>query len=155
MLEFIGFLNMQEKYILDLIYRSNFSVIENAPACSLGKRFFGFLDKPSRTLVICTENAKNLSGKTISSIDANDFSFASIYIRRALRHEAVHAAQLCNDWKLLNMIDLKRTKIHPYKKKALKGSTNFSGYAEHEQEAYLMEDSPVLISKALLKFCFD
>ena len=62
MLEFIEFLSYRDKEILELVRKANFSVEENTPLCLLGKKFFGFLKKEQRTVVICTNNAKQAGG---------------------------------------------------------------------------------------------
>ena len=109
MLEFLLFLNNPEKQILDLIQKANYTVEENTPLCLIGEKFFGFLKKKSKVIVICTENAKEYGGYSFLKEDAFK---TGLMIRRAIRHEAVHIAQQCNNGKLLN---LKDTKISPYK----------------------------------------
>ncbi len=154
MLEFLAFLSSNDKEILDLIYKAQFSVEENTPLCLLGKRFFGFLKKEQRTVVICTKNAMDVSGYSIPRAGNDDgYDPTKIYISRALRHEAVHVAQSCNNGKLLNILKPGKVKIHPFKKDALKGSTSVSGNREKEYEAYLLEDRPKLVKYALEKFC--
>ena len=155
MLELFLFLSSKEKEILDLVIKAGYRVEENTPLCLLGKRYFGFVKKPQKTVVICTKNAKfmgNSSMPRISSYDEN--SRTKLIIRRAVRHEAVHVAQACNGSRLLNLI--KNTKhIHSwYKRDALKGSMAITNIDEgREYEAYLMEDRPNLVVYALKKYC--
>ena len=155
MMEFLIFLNSKEKEILELISKAQYSVEENTPLCLLGTEFFGFLKKEKKTIVICTENAKKYGGFNFSHQrqDPRD-SKTGIYIRRALRHEAVHVAQNCNGGELLDLGLKKKLIIHPYKIEALKGSTSVSGSRSREYQAYSMEDKPRLIINSLKKYCF-
>tara|TARA_Y100001970_G_C13885086_1_gene675782 strand:+ start:121 stop:618 length:498 start_codon:yes stop_codon:yes gene_type:complete len=155
-MEFLLYLNSKEKEILELVYKAQYKVEENTPLCFLGDRYFGFLKKRQKTIVICTDNAKKLGGvpRYRNNYDREDGK-TGIIIRRAIRHESVHVAQACNNSNLLNMLQSK-DKVHKwYKKKALEGSTRLSKISkEREYEAYLMEDNPKLVIAALKKFCF-
>ncbi len=153
MLEFVGFLSSSDKKILEMLYQAGFSVQENSSACLLGKKFFGFLVKSEKKIIICTKNAMEMGGHFFPR-SYGDFDPTMIYIRKALRHEAVHAAQLCNQDQLLKMVEKDKMKLHPYKKEALKGSTRISGNQEKEYEAYWMEDRPKLVKLAIKKYCF-
>ncbi len=154
MLEFIGFLTAKEQEILNLIYKSGFSVEENTPLCLLGKEFFGFLKKRQQTIVICTDNAMEIGGyKLPRNNDNDDFEPTGIYIRRALRHEAVHVAQMCKKGFLIDLTAKTKLKLHPYKQKAMRNSTRVSGNSRNEFEAYWMEDKPELIKTSLKKYC--
>ncbi len=153
-MEFLLFLSSTDKEILELIYKANFKVEENTPLCLLGKRFFGFLKRKQKTVVICTRNAMDIGGYWLPKSGSDDkFNPTHIYIRKALRHEATHVAQLCNNGNKLNMMETKNMKLHPYKQKALKGSVKLSGSKEREYEAYLLEDKPRLVKYALRKYC--
>ncbi len=153
-MEFLLFLNSQEKEIIELIYQANYSVEENTPLCLLGKEFFGFLKRKQKRIVICTENAMKHGGYFLPKVGSEDNSHKTgIYIRRALRHEAVHVAQACNSGELINTGNKKEMVIHPYKLEALRGSTSISGEKEKEYEAYAMEDKPKLVISALKKYC--
>ncbi len=155
-MEFIEFLNTKEKQILELIYKANFSAEENTPLCLLGERYFGFLKKPSKTIVICTENAKKFGGYSIpKSRSDNEFEPTKIYINRALRHEAVHVAQGCNKGEVLKLEESENLTFNKYKAEALKGSIAVSGSREKEMEAYLLEDKPKIIISALKRYCFN
>ncbi len=152
-MEFITFLASRDKEILDLIYKAGYRVEENTPLCLLGKGFFGFLKRRRHTVVICTENAKYVGGYSIPGSKDNDYSPTKIYIRRALRHEAVHVAQDCNNGNLLKMVKEGSLKVHPYKLRALKGSSRVSGNKKREYEAYALEDKPRIVKAALKKYC--
>ena len=121
----------------------------------MGKfQYFGFLKKRQKTVVICTNNAKDVGGYYIPKARSDsDYDPTKIYINRALRHEAVHVAQGCNNGNLLNMKEMKKFTFNKYKKEALKGSTLVSGSEEKEREAYLLEDKPKTIIIALRRYC--
>ncbi len=154
-MEFLLFLNTNEKEILSLIYKANFSVEENTPLCLLGENFFGFLKRKQKRVVICTKNAMNIGGYWIpKGIRDNDYDATGAIVRRALRHEAVHVAQSCNKGNLLNIDQGRNLKLHPYKVEALRGSIKISqGSKAREYEAYLIEDKPKLVITALKKYC--
>ena len=61
-MEFLLFLSSRDKEILELINRARFSVEENTPLCLMGKKYFGFLKKRQRRVVICTKNAMDAGG---------------------------------------------------------------------------------------------
>ena len=75
-------------------------------------------------------------------------------MRRALRHEATHVIQKCNNNKTVGDIkDLKR-RLHPRKRKALELSTSkFAGTYEKEVEAYILEDKPKKVKEMLKSYC--
>ncbi len=154
-MEFLLFLTAREKEILELIYKTGFSVEENTPLCFLGEQYVGFIKKRQRAVVICTENIKNKSGYSMPSLNRNEEKRrTAISIRKALRHEATHVAQSCNDSKLLGTINSK-TKVHKwYKKNAIIGSTAIGNITQQrEAEAYYMEDRPKAVIAALKKYC--
>tara|TARA_B100001250_G_C19782638_1_gene782579 strand:- start:631 stop:1074 length:444 start_codon:yes stop_codon:yes gene_type:complete len=146
-MEFLLFLDGKEQEILELIYKANYKVEENTPLCLLGKDFFGFLKKKQRKVVICTKNAKEYGGYSFLKEDAFK---TGLMIRRAIRHEAVHIAQQCNNGNLLNLKDIK---MSPYKIKSLQASVKLTGQREEEYEAYALEDSPRMVIKALRTYC--
>jgi len=154
-MEFLLFLTSKEKEILELVYKAGFSVEENTPLCLLGRKYVGFIKKRQRTVVICTQNAKDSNQySTPKVIRYDNSSRTAISIRKALRHEATHVAQDCNNSKLLG-IKSSKTKIHSwYKKSAITGSTNIGNIKqEREEEAYYMEDRPQKVIQALKKYC--
>ena len=154
-MEFLLFLSGIDKEILALIRKANFTVEENTPLCLLGKKYFGFLRKSQKKVVICTQNAIDLGGYKIQeSVSDKGFEPTKLYIRRALRHEAVHVAQSCNNDKVMNFIKGRKIELHPYKFNALKMSTKISGNRDKEYEAYWMEDRPFMVRAALKKYCF-
>ena len=154
MLEFILFLKKIDKEILDLVHNANFSVQENANICKYGNKFFGFLDKKNKRVVICTHNAKIMGGYYMPNNNPRDtYTHTHMHIRRALRHEATHVAQMCNGGEVLNMIERSKMRLHPVKQEALTGSTKVSGNKDKEFEAYWMEDRPKKVRDALRKYC--
>ena len=75
-------------------------------------------------------------------------------IRKALRHEATHAIQKCNNNKIIGDIKKLENKLHQTKRKALKFSTsNFSGTYAKEVEAYVLEDKPKKVINFIKKYC--
>ena len=155
MLEFLIFLNSKEEKILDLIQKANYKIVENTPLCLIDNKFFGFLKKRQKTVVICTKNAKDYGGYNFIKDNETGGAFKTgLMIRRALRHESVHIAQECNNGNLINHYKDRQLEISPYKLSALKASVQLVGNPELEYEAYAMEDKPRLIISALKKFCF-
>ncbi|WP_320664539.1 serine hydroxymethyltransferase [Prochlorococcus sp. MIT 1223] len=153
-MEFLLFLKPNEIEILNIMQKIDYKVEENTPLCLIGDQYFGFLKHKQRRIVICTNNAKVKGGYSFSNQSQYEgFNKTGIYIRRALRHEAVHVAQHCNNGDLINIETKRKMKIHPYKLDSLKGSTRISGKREHEYQAYMIEDKPKIIIKALRKYC--
>ena len=75
-------------------------------------------------------------------------------IRKALRHEATHAIQKCNDNKTIGDIKKLESKLHQSKRKALEfSSSNFSGTYAKEVEAYVLEDKPKKVKNMIKKYC--
>ena len=150
-MEFILFLSKLDKEIIELIKKSNHSIEENTSLCSIDKKYVGFFKKKEKAVVICTKNAKNVGGYRGNKNYDNHKT--NIYIRRALRHEATHVAQSCNNNKTTGIIKNLENKIHQGKLKALKSSIQISGNYEKELEAYVMEDKPRKVIKILKSYC--
>tara|TARA_Y100001968_G_scaffold316981_1_gene345445 strand:+ start:160 stop:618 length:459 start_codon:yes stop_codon:yes gene_type:complete len=151
-MEFIVFLDRIEIEIIKIIEQAGYSTEENTPLCLLSKNYVGFLKKRQKKIVICTDNAKNREGYTLLRKKNTDvFTRTAIHIKKALRHEAVHVAQECNDGNLLNIS--KKIRMNPAKIDALKGSTKISGEEEKEKQAYILEDKPKIVKKELEKYC--
>tara|TARA_B100000700_G_scaffold141762_1_gene157749 strand:- start:1369 stop:1827 length:459 start_codon:yes stop_codon:yes gene_type:complete len=151
-MEFIVFLDKIEIEIIRIVEQAGYSTEENTPLCLLGKDFVGFLKKRQKTIVICTDNAKNRERYKALKIKDNDiYERTAVHVKKALRHEAVHVAQECNNGRLLEITE--SLSINPAKIKALKGSTAISGQREKEIQAYILEDKPRLIKKQLKKYC--
>ena len=150
-MEFILFLNKIDKEIIELINKSNHSIEENTALCLIDKKFVGFYKKREKTIVICTQNAKRLGGyredKRYDNFKTN------LYIRRALRHEATHLVQSCNNNKPTGVIKNIEDKIHEGKLKALKSSVLISGNLDKELEAYVLEDKPRKVKEILKSYC--
>ena len=155
-MEFLSFLNAKEREILDLIYKAEYKVEENTPLCLIGKKYFGFFKRRQKTVVICTENAKKQGSYFLTKIKGynDELNQTGVYLRRALRHEAVHIAQDCNNGNPVELSTERKIKIHPYKMEALKGSSNISGREDKEYQAYALEDKPKYIINSLKKYCF-
>ena len=153
-MEFILFMSKVDKEIIELVRKANYSIEENTPLCLIGKQFVGFHKRREREIVICTENAKILGSHNENSYFVNNENHKTkLYLRRALRHEATHLAQACNNDSPTNFIKDIDKRIHPSKLKALKESVKISGKFQKELEAYVMEDKPNLVKKVIEKYC--
>ena len=150
-MEFILFLSKIDKEIIELINKSNHSIEENTSLCLIDKKYVGFFKRREKAIVICTENAKKLGGYREDNRDNNHKT--NIYIRRALRHEATHLVQSCNNNKPTGVIKNIEDKIHKSKFKALNTSVQISGNYEKELEAYVMEDKPRKVKEILKSYC--
>ena len=103
-------------------------------------------------LIICTNNAKKREGYTILRKKNKDtFERTALHIKKALRHEAVHVAQECNNGNLLNIDE--KLSMSPLKLKALNESIKISGERDKERQAYILENKPKLVEKELRKYC--
>ena len=153
-MEFIVFLNKLDKDIFELIKKVNYSIEENSALCLIDKRYVGFHKRREKKIIICTENVKKLTNFTNKLISKNkDNHKTKLYIRRALRHEATHMVQSCNRDKIIGDINEIKKKINKNKEKAIKSSVRLSGNLEKELEAYMMEDKPRKVKKAIIKYC--
>ena len=153
-MEFIIFLNKLDKDIFELIKKANYSIEENSALCLIDKKYIGFHKKLEKKIVICTENAKKITNFTNKLTSNNrDNHKTKLYIRRALRHEAMHMVQSCNGDKIIGDINEIKKKINKNKEKAINSSVRISGNLEKEMEAYMMEDKPRKVKKAIVSYC--
>ena len=151
-MEFIEYLDRTEVEIIKLVEKAGYKSVENTELCLLSENYVGFFNKRKKEIIICTSNAKKREGYTLlRKKDRDTFERTALHIKKALRHEAVHVAQECNDGNLLN-ID-KKLSINPSKMEALNGSIRISGEEEKERQAYILEDKPSLVKNELLKYC--
>ena len=154
-MEFIIFLSKLDKEILDLLIKANYEIQENKIECLLNKEIIGLHSTVENKIIICTENAKrktNYRNKKHLS-DKDNFKTKRV-IRKALRHEATHAIQRCNNNKIIGDIKKLESKLHQSKRKALKFSaSNFSGTYAKEVEAYIFEDKPKKVKRMIKKYC--
>ena len=151
-MEFIYFLDKIEIEIINMVKKAGYTTAEDTQLCSISDNYVGFLNKRKKVLIICTNNAKKREGYTIlRKKDRDTFERTALHIKKALRHEAVHVAQECNDGNLLKMKG--NLSINPAKMNALNGSTKISGEEEKERQAYILEDKPRLIKNELKKYC--
>ncbi len=154
-MEFIIFLSKLDKEILDLLTKANYIVEENKVECLLNKNIKGLHNFEENKIIICTENAKKKTNyrNLKQQINKNNFKTEQA-IRKALRHEATHAIQKCNNNKTVGDIKKLERKLHQSKKKALAFSTsNFSGTYAKELEAYVLEDKPKKVKNLIKKYC--
>ena len=153
-MEFIIFLSKLDKEILDLLIKANYIVEENKIECNLNKEIKGLHNSRENKIIICTENAKRKTNYR-NKKNANKDNFKTEKaIRKALRHEATHVIQKCNDNKIIGDIKKLESKLNQNKKKALNFSTsNFSGTYAKEVEAYVLEDKPKKVKDFIKKYC--
>ena len=154
-MEFIIFLSKIDKDILDLLIKANYVVEENKKECLLNKEIIGLHSSIENKIIICTENAKRKTNyKNKKKQQKQDNFKTELAISRALRHEATHAIQSCNNNKTVGDIKILEDKLHPSKRKSLEFSTsNFSGTYEKEVEAYILEFKPKKVKNMIRKYC--
>jgi hypothetical protein len=154
-MEFIVFLSKLDTEILDLLKKANYAVEENKIECLLNKNIKGLHNFEENKIIICTENAKKKTNyRKMKKQQNKDNIKTERAIRKALRHEATHAIQKCNNNKIIGDIKKLENKLHQSKRKALKFSTsNFSGTYAKEVEAYVLEDKPKKVKNLLEKYC--
>ena len=154
-MEFIIFLSKLDKEILDLLLKANYIIEENKVECLASKEIKGLHNFKENKILICTENAKRKTNYKFTKNNLNKENFKTErVIRKALRHEATHAIQKCNNNKTIGNIKELESKLHSNKRKALNFSTlNFAGTYAKEVEAYILEDKPRKVRKMLEKYC--
>jgi len=154
-MEFIIFLSKLDKEILDLLSKANYVIEENKVECLLNKNIKGLHNFEENKIIICTENAKKKTNYSDIKQQQNKDNFKTERaIRKALRHEATHAIQNCNNNKIVGDIKNLESKLHKSKRKALEFSTkNFSGTYEKEVEAYVLEDKPKKVKNLIKEYC--
>ena len=151
-MEFVDFLDKNEIEIIKIVEQAGYKIEENKPLCSVSNNYVGFLNKRKKVLIICTNNAKKREGYTIlRKKDKDTFLRTALHIKKALRHEAVHVAQECNNGNLLNIDE--KLSMSPLKLKALNESIKISGEEKKERQAYILENKPKLVEKELRKYC--
>jgi len=154
-MEFIIFLSKLDKEILELIVKANYIIEENKIECLLNKEIAGLHNLKENKIIICTDNAKRKTNYREAKFNTNNDNFKTKKaIRKALRHEATHIIQKCNNNKTTQNIKELEKKLHHSKRKALQFSTGiFSGDYEKEIEAYILEDKPKKVKKGIEKYC--
>jgi len=151
-MEFLEYIDRAEVGIIKIVEEAGYKTKENTKLCLLGDDYVGFLDKKNKLIIICTNNAKKRENYTLLRNKNKDaFERTSLHIKKAVRHEAVHVAQECNNGNLLEI--KKKLSINPSKMKALKGSILISVDKEKERQAYILEDKPKLVEENLKKYC--
>ena len=151
-MEFVDFLDKKEIEIIKIVEQAGYKIEENKPLCLVSNNYVGFLNKKKKVLIICTNNAKKREGYTILRKKNKDtFERTALHIKKAIRHEAVHVAQECNNGNLLNIDE--KLSMSPLKLKALNESIKISGEREKERQAYILENKPKLVEKELRKYC--
>ena len=154
-MEFIIFLSKLDKEILDLLISANYIIEENKVECLLNKKIKGLHNFEENKIIICTENAKRKTNYRNKKQGPKKDNFKTeLAIRKALRHEAIHAIQKCNNNKTVGDIKNLENKLPQSKRRALEFSTsNFSGTYAKEVEAYILEDKPKKVKKLIKEYC--
>ena len=154
-MEFIIFLSKLDKEILNLLIKANYIVEENKIECLINKEIKGLHNFEENKIIICTENAKKKTNyRNIKRKLNKDNIKTELAIRKALRHEATHAIQKCNNNKTVGDIKDLEDKLHPSKRRALEFSTSkFSGTYAKEVEAYILEFKPKRVKIMIEKYC--
>tara|TARA_Y100001968_G_scaffold117357_1_gene106750 strand:- start:1717 stop:2187 length:471 start_codon:yes stop_codon:yes gene_type:complete len=152
LMEFLEYLDKTEIEIIKIVEKAGYEIEENTPLCLLSDDYVGFLDKRREVIVICTRNAKKRENHTlINKANYDTFERTALHIKKALRHEAVHVAQECNDGKIIKIEE--KFSMNLSKMKALNRSLKISEEEEKERQAYILEDKPILVEKKLKKYC--
>ena len=151
-MEFEEFLDRIELEIIKMVEQAGYLIEENTPPCMLSNDYVGFLHKKRKVLIICTNNAKERETLNLLRDKNKDtFEKTALHIKKAVRHEAVHVAQECNDGNLLNFE--KKLSMNPSKLRALNKSIIISGEEDREKQAYILESKPKLVKNELKKYC--
>jgi len=151
-MEFLEYLDRTEVEIIKVVEKAGYKTKENTKLCLLSVDYVGFLDKRNKEIIICTNNAKKREGYTISRKNDKDiYERTALHIKKALRHEAIHVAQECNNGNLLKIKG--KLEMSKLKTKALNKSIQISGDEEKERQAYILENKPKLVAKELKKYC--
>ena len=154
-MEFIIFLSKLDREILDLLIKANYIVEENKIECLLNNEIKGLHNFVENKIIICTENAKRKTNyRNEKKRPKKDNFKTELAVRKALRHEATHAIQKCNNNKTVGDIKDLEGKLHQSKRRSLEFSaSNFSGTYAKEVEAYVLEDKPKKIKDFFKKYC--
>ena len=119
-MEFIIFLSKLDKEILNSLIKANYIVEENKIEGLLNKEIKGLHNFKENKIIICTENAKRKTNYRNKNQPPNKDNFKTERtIRKALRHEATHAIQKCNNNKTVGNIKNLEGKLHQSKKLSL------------------------------------
>ena len=112
-MEFIIFLSKLDKEILDLLIKANYVVEENKIECLFNKEIKGLHKFEENKIIICTENAKKKTNYRNKNQQPNKDNFKTERaIRKALRHEATHAIQKCNNNKTIGAVSYTHLRAH-------------------------------------------
>ena len=152
-LKFVDYLDYSGLRIIesvDLSKKPYFFIKENTPTCK-SKGFLGYLShqqwqRSDADLVVCT---RNIYFYTLGDIN-KDFVHE---IKDTVRHEAVHAAQLCKQGNFLLGVDQRRFEGYPKRMvyTYYKNSSNFE--KKLELEAFALEDDPYFVLNSVNRYC--
>lgn len=142
-MEFLLYLNLQGRQIIHDLISAKFHIHENVSRCK-SHGILSYVESPNK-FVICTENIKR------SNLNLNKHIPESVY------HEAIHAAQICNNHEPLGIplkvMNLSRNKFENVIQ-SVKIFPNSYKVHQKEHEAYFFEDKPEKVRSYIRKFCF-
>ena len=151
-MDYVNFLDRTELEIIKIVQQAGYEIEENTSLCQISDDYVGFLKKKKKVIIICTNNAKRRENYSpLRKKDNDSFERTALHLKKALRHEAVHVAQECNNGSILQIEE--KLSMNIAKMKALSGSVKISGEEEKEIQAYILEDKPKLVEKELKKYC--
>ncbi len=139
-MEFLLYLSPQGQQLIRDLISAKFHIHENVGLCR-NPNVFGYATSPNK-FVVCTKNIK------VSGFDPHH------YIEETVNHEAVHAAQICNNNRPFgiskNLLPLPWNKEEDIKKSLAISYTN----QQSEREAFFFEDKPEKVRYFVRKYCF-
>ena len=157
-MEYVDFLNSNAKIVHNQVIKAGYQIIENSPYCLMAKQILALHNGRAKKIYLCTQNLKNILVWSAPTGPRNVFAKSKVkqarfYMSKALTHEAVHAAQYCNN---NNLIAPERSSpvVTDFKKEAIQLSLLVGGTKQREEEAYLLETNPAFVVAALKRFCF-
>ena len=157
-MEYVDFLNSNTKIVHNQVVKAGYQIIENSPYCLMAKQILALHSGRAKKIYLCTQNLKNILAWDAPAgprevLAKYKLKQAKYFMSKALTHEAVHAAQYCNN---NNLIAPERSSpvVTDFKKQAIKLSLVVGGTKQREEEAYLLETNPTFVVAALKKFCF-
>ena len=158
-MEYIDFLNSGAKLVHEQVIKAGYEISENSPYCLMMRKILALHDGSAKKIYICTHNLKQilLWNAPLGPRDVLSKSKekeAQFFMSKALTHEAVHAAQYCNN-RMLIAPQKASPEAAEQKSQAIELSLAVGGTRSREEEAYLLETDPYFVAKSIEKFCFN
>ena len=157
-MEYVEFLNRGAKLVHEHVIKAGYEIRENSPYCLMTTKVLALHDGKNKRIYLCTKNLKSnllwgLPQSPRDKLSRNRKKEATLFMSKALTHEAVHAAQYCNGGKII--APHKSSQLAKERKKeAIDLSLMIGGTEAREEEAYLLETDPFYVADAIEKFCF-